>query len=380
MMMAPCALLPGERAMEYIKEEGRGDGTVREGCVLLIGDRKCGKTTMLMWCAMRSVRRERERIMERRRRRRAEERGEGEEVLMMEKKMKGSGSRHGEKTSNSMGNSAYEDIDVPMVVPDSAPNSPDHHGDHGDDDNHAERERDEDDNVIPPAPEETTAQEPVRGVLFLCQHHRIEAEPPWLPSDPKTFADDLEHVKMKYVSSYDDVKMVRAAAHTRARGTPAVTTYPSTHTNALCPWNANCTLVVSAVACVLKMKCVVAVCTCTFVLVCVQVMSAMHCRDDADLPKLIVIDELRAICGSASSSGFGGNRGVPHARMGNGAYIPNETRRDVETKIAKALAQTKDAVEYIRCVHMNRRSVHLSLARVYLDMLLRTSTCARTND
>ena len=219
MMMAPCALLPGERAMEYIKEEGRGDGTVREGCVLLIGDRKCGKTTMLMWCAMRSVRRERERIMERRRRRRAEERGEGEEVLMMEKKMKGSGSRHGEKTSNSMGNSAYEDINVPMVVPDSAPNSPDHHGDHGDDDNHAERERDEDDNAIPPAPEETTAQEPVRGVLFLCQHHRIEAEPPWLPSDPKIFADDLEHVKMKYVSSYDDVKMVRAAAHTRARGT-----------------------------------------------------------------------------------------------------------------------------------------------------------------
>ena len=101
-----------------------------------------------------------------------------------------------------------------------------------------------------------------------------------------------------------------------------------------------------------------------YMCVCVQVMSAMHCRDDADLPKLIVIDELRAICGSASSSsGFGGN-GVTHARMGNGAYVPNETRRDVEHKIAKALAQTKDAVEYIRCVHMNRRSVHLSLSGI----------------
>lgn len=79
----------------------------------------------------------------------------------------------------------------------------------------------------------------------------------------------------------------------------------------------------------------------------------MHCREEADLPKLIVIDELRAICGS-TASGFGGN-GVAHARMGNGAFVPNESRRDNENKIAKALAHTKDAIEYIRCVHVNRR-------------------------
>ena len=54
-----------------------------------------------------------------------------------------------------------------------------------------------------------------REVLFLCQRHAIESSGPWFPARAalETYADTLSRIKMKYVTSAQDIKLVRRSTH-----------------------------------------------------------------------------------------------------------------------------------------------------------------------
>ena len=256
-----------------------------DGGLLLLGARGCGKTTMLLWYAMRRM--NVELLRETRR----------EEAL-----------REAQT----------------MIVPDSAPSSPAASGGDGGD------------AIIVPEAEGVgdgaprragaTTFKGARDVLFLCQRHAVESKEPWYAAraTPDTYADTLSRIKMKYVNSAQDIKLVRNV-HTPAQfqarfffsklNLPPLLLEPP-----------------------LRRFCAGYVCSLRF-----KVMSAMHCRADRYLPKTIIIDGLQDICGmSQNANGLKGEDG------GTGYY--HDSQRDIDFRVARVLAHVKHAVDYIQYV------------------------------